>query len=108
MRREHCYYVYMVQSASRRALCIGMTSNLVQRVFQHKTHEFEGFTDDYHAVRLVYGESFDDVRKAIDREKQLKNWRREKKLWLIARTNPKFRDLAIDWYSPETLKVRQS
>jgi len=108
MRREHCYYVYMVQSASRRALYIGMTSNLIQRVFQHKTHELEGFSDGYNAVRLVYWESFDDVIKAINREKQLKNWRREKKLWLIARTNPKFRDLATDWSSQETLKAQQS
>jgi putative endonuclease len=86
MRREHCYYVYMLQSASRRALYIGMTSN-----------ECEGFTDSYNAVRLVYWEGFDNVIKAISREKQLKNWRREKKLWLIARTNPKFKDLSADW-----------
>jgi putative endonuclease len=72
MRREHCYYVYMLQSASRRALYIGMTSNLVQRVFQHKTHECEGFTDSYNAIRLVYWKSFDDVHKAITREKAAK------------------------------------
>jgi putative endonuclease len=54
----------MVQSASRRALYIGMTSKLIQRVFQHKTHEFEGFTGSYNAVRLVYWESFDDVHKS--------------------------------------------
>jgi putative endonuclease len=108
MRREHCYYVYMLQSASRRALYIGMTSNLTQRVHQHKTHECESFTDSYNAIRLVYWESFDDVIKAINREKQLKNWRREKKLWLIARTNPKFRDLSADWYNKETLKTREA
>jgi putative endonuclease len=79
----------MVQSASRRALYIGMTSNLIQRVFQHKTHESEGFTDSYNAVRLVYWESFDDVQKAITREKQLKNWRREKKLWLHRKNKSK-------------------
>jgi putative endonuclease len=108
MRREHCYYVYMLQSASRRALNVGMTSNLVQRVFQHKTHECEGFTDSYNVVRLVYWESFDDVTKAITREKQLKSWRREKKLWLIARTNPKFRDLSADSFNKETLKTREA
>jgi putative endonuclease len=108
MRREHCYYVYMLQSASRRALYIGTTSNLVQRVYQHKTHEFEGFTDSYNSVRLVYWESFDDVYKAITREKQLKNWRREKKLWLIARINPKFKDLSADWYIKRTLKTREA
>ena len=98
----------MLQSASRRALYIGMTSNLTQRVFQHKTHEFEGFTDSYNAVRLVYWESFDEVINAINREKQLKNWRREKKLWLIARTNPKFRDLSADWYRKESFKAREA
>ena len=108
MRREHCYYVYMLQSASRRALYIGMTSNLMERVFQHKTHAFEGFTDSYNAVRLVYWESFVDVINAINREKQLKNWRREKKLWLIARANPKFRDMAADWYKKETLKTKEA
>ena len=108
MRREHRYYVYILQSASRRALYIGMTSNLMQRVSQHKTHKFDGFTDSYNAVRLVYWESFDDVIKAINREKQLKNWRREKKLWLTASTNPKFRDLSADWYNKESFKAREA
>ena len=63
MRDEYIYYVYVMQSASRRALYIGMTSNLPKRVYQHKTHAFEGFTDDYNAARLVYWESFDDVKK---------------------------------------------
>jgi len=98
MYGERHYYVYIMQSASRRALYIGMTNNLHKRVWQHKNHAFEGFTDDYNAVRLVYWESFDDVRNAIDREKKLKGWRREKKLWLIARLNPGWKDLAADWY----------
>jgi putative endonuclease len=101
MPREHRYFVYIMQSSSRRALYIGMTNNLHRRVFQHKTQEFEGFSDSYDAVRLVYWESFDDVHKTIAREKQLKNWRREKKLWLIAGMNPKFADLAGEWYGNE-------
>jgi hypothetical protein len=56
-----------------RALYIGMTNDLHRRLFQHKTQEFEGFSDDYNAVRLVYWESSDDVHKTIAREKQLKN-----------------------------------
>jgi putative endonuclease len=79
--------VYMMQSASRRALYIGMTNNLRKRVWHHKNHIFDGFTDDYNCTRLVYWESFDDVASAIDREKQLKRWRREKKMWLIERKN---------------------
>ena len=96
--REYIFYVYVLQSASRRALYIGMTNNLRHRVFQHKTHQFAGFTDDYNAIRLVYWEKFGSVGKAIAREKQLKRWRREKKMWLIETMNPKWRDLATDWY----------
>jgi putative endonuclease len=98
MPREYHFYVYMVQSSSRRALYIGMTNSLRRRVSEHKSHRTEGFTDQYNAVRLVYWERYDDVYKAIAREKQLKNWRREKKLWLIARFNPGWKDLAEDWY----------
>lgn len=101
MRREYSFYVYIMQSASRRALYIGMTNNLHRRVFHHKTHALEGFTDDYNATRLVYWESFDDVRNAIDREKQLKGWRREKKIWLVERMNPGWKDLAADWYETQ-------
>jgi putative endonuclease len=108
MPREHHYDVYIMQSSSRRALCIGMTNNLHRRVFQHKTQEFEGFSDDYDAVHLVCWESSDDVHKTIAREKQLKNWRREKKLWLIARTNPEFRDLAAGWYKKESVSPRRA
>jgi len=55
-----------------------MTNNLHRRVFEHKMHRMEGFTDQYNATRLVYGERYDDVHLAISREKQLKGWRREK------------------------------
>lgn len=102
MRNEYIYYVYVMQSVSRRALYIGMTSNLRKRVWQHKNHRLEGFTDDYNCTRLVYWESFDDVVNAINREKKLKSWRREKKEWLIQRQNPHWKDLAADWYEAET------
>ena len=96
--KEHIYYVYMVQSISRRALYIGMTSKLDRRIFQHKTHRFRGFTDDYNATRLVYIERYSEVSAAITREKQLKRWRREKKEWLIAQKNPHWKDLASEWF----------
>jgi len=100
--REYIFHVYILQSASRRALYIGMTNNLRHRVFQHKTHQNEGFTDDYNATRLVYWEKFESVGNAIAREKQLKRWRREKKIWLVETMNPKWRDLAADWYPAPT------
>lgn len=98
MPREYHFYGYILQSSSRRALYIGMTNNLRRRVFEHKTHRHEGFTDQYNAVRLVYWELYEDVYKAIAHEKQLKGWRREKKLWLIARFNPGWKNLAADWF----------
>jgi len=69
--------VYMVASKSR-VLYIGMTNNLHRRIFEHKNDLVEGFTRQYKCHRLVYFESFDDVNKAIDREKQLKRWNRTK------------------------------
>ena len=108
MTREYHFYVYIMQSSSRRALYIGMTNNLHKRVWQHKNHVFEGFSDEYNTNRLVYWESFDEVSNAINREKQLKRWRREKKDWLVSRFNPKWRDLAQEWYKtqgPSTAEI---
>jgi putative endonuclease len=100
--REYHFYVYILQSASRRALYIGMTNNLDRRVFEHRMHRAVGFTDDYCAIRLVYWENFSNVHNAVAREKQLKNWRREKKLRLIEKFNPEWKDLAVDWYESAT------
>jgi putative endonuclease len=79
-------------------LYIGITSNLRNRVFQHKFHRLEGFTDKYEIERLLYWESFDDVHKAIAREKQLKGWRRSKKIALIESLNPHWLDLAWECF----------
>jgi len=95
--KRHNYSVYMVASNSR-VLYIGMTNNLERRVFEHKNDVIDGFSKQYRCHRLVYYESFDDVRKAIDREKQLKRWNREKKVFLIERTNPTWEDLAEEWF----------
>jgi putative endonuclease len=79
-------------------LCIGISGNLHRCVFQHKFHHFEGFTKKYDVARLLYWEPYDDVHKALAREKQLKGWRREKKIALIVRRNPHWVDLASEWY----------
>ena len=78
-------------------LYIGVTSNLSKRVFEHKCHRIAGFTDKYNVERLLYSESFDDVQKAISREKQLKGWRRSKKIALIEFHNP-WLDRSRDWF----------
>jgi len=79
-------------------LYIGVTGNLQKRVFEHKFHRREGFTAKYDVERLLYWESYDDVYKAIGREKQLKGWRRDRKIALIESLNPHWLDLAKDWY----------
>jgi putative endonuclease len=79
-------------------LYVGVTGNLHRRVFEHKFHRVEGFTSKYGVERLLYWQSFDDVHKAIAREKQLKGWRRQKKVVLIESMNPSWLDLNKDWY----------
>jgi putative endonuclease len=76
-----------------------MTNSIYRRVQQHKRGEIEGFATKYSCNRLVYHESFDDVLKAIDREKQLKRWVRRKKIALIESKNPRWSDLAEKWGS---------
>ena len=78
-------------------LYIGIANNIERRVWEHKSGEFEGFASRYGCNRLVYYESFDDVRKAIAREKQLKGWVRRKKIALIESVNPRWQDLAEKW-----------
>jgi len=90
------YYVYIMSSASG-TLYTGMTNNLSRRVHQHKNKVFEGFTKKYDVTRLVYCEVYYDVREAIAREKQIKRWRRRKKLDLIESQNFTWRDLSEDW-----------
>jgi len=90
------YWLYIVCSRSG-TLYIGMCNNIERRMAEHKSGEFEGFASKYCCNRLVYFESFDDMRNAIDREKQLKGWRREKKIALIESMNPRWADLAEKW-----------
>jgi putative endonuclease len=71
---------------------------LERRLFEHKEGQVEGFTQQYKAHKLVYFEIFDDPENAIMREKQIKNWSRKKKDFLIHQQNPKWDDLSVDWY----------
>ena len=90
------YNVYILASANG-VLYTGVTNSLERRVLQHKKELLAGFTKRYGVKRLVYFEGFSDVRDAIRREKQIKGWRREKRLALIRTMNPTFRDLSKDF-----------
>lgn len=87
------YYVYIVASRTRR-LYVGVTNDLQRRVIEHREGTVPGFTKQYKIFRLVHFEIFGDIRVAIAREKEIKGWRREKKLWLIERDNGTWEDLA--------------
>ncbi len=75
-------------------LYIGITNNLQRRVYEHKNELIEGFSKKYKCKKLVYFEEYKNINQAIEREKQLKKWRREKKEWLIKKMNPQFKDLS--------------
>jgi putative endonuclease len=96
--RDGSYYKFWVYILSSRTgtLYIGITGYLARRVQQHKIDTIEGFTQRYQ-IHPVYFESYDRVEKAINREKQLKGWRRQKKKTLIESTNPRWQDLAEQW-----------
>jgi putative endonuclease len=89
-------YTYILGSPTG-TLYIGVTSDLDNRIWQHKNGAIEGFSKRYNCTRLLYYEKHDDIRTSIAREKQLKGWRRERKLALIRTTNPGFTDLAATW-----------
>ena len=89
------YYVYILTNRSG-TLYVGVTNDLVRRVYQHRDGKCGGFTNRYGIGRLVYCEVFGDVRLAIAREKQIKGWARRKKVALISAANPGWEELLPD------------
>jgi putative endonuclease len=98
VKDQNCF-VYIVCSRSG-TLYVGMTNSIYRRALEHKQREIEGFASKYDCDRLVYYESFDDVHKAIGREKQLKGWARAKKIALIESKNPRWEDFSEKWGAP--------
>ncbi|MDO8463147.1 MAG: GIY-YIG nuclease family protein [bacterium] len=90
---ERHYYVYILTNVKRTVLYIGITNNLIRRVWEHQEKFVRGFTERYHCTVLIYYEQYATAMDAIEREKQLKRWSRIKKLELIRATNPALRDL---------------
>src|SRR5437660_1689006 len=93
MSIERRYWVYILASRIGGTLYIGITSNLIRRVYEHKMGLADGFTKKYRIHRLVYFEQYDDAEAAITREKQLKKWQRAWKVQLIEEKNPNWDDL---------------
>ena len=93
------YYVYILANKTNSTVYIGVTDDLMRRLQEHRNDQIDGFTKAYHVHKLVYYESFSDVRYAIAREKQLKGWRRARKNELIESKNPTWADLAGDWFT---------
>ena len=91
------YYVYIMNSPSGTLYTV-ITNDLKRRIYQHEHHLVEGFTKKYNITCLAYFEETYDVNSAISREKEIKGWRRSKKIALIKSTNPDWSDLAEDWY----------
>ena len=87
------YYVYILASKKNGTLYVGVTSDLIKRVFEHKNDFVEGFTKKFQVHDLVYFEVLDSVESAIAREKQLKKWHRDWKIRLIEKENPGWKDL---------------
>ena len=91
------YYVYMLTNKHNTVLYTGVTNNLGRRLYEHKNKVVEGFTKKYNIDKLVYFEQTNDINSAIEREKEIKGWRREKKDQLVNSMNPQWKDLSEEW-----------
>ncbi len=91
------YYVYLLTNWNNKVMYIGVTSNLTKRIYEHKNKLVKGFTEKYKINKLVYFEETTDVMTALQREKEIKKWRREKKNQLVNQVNPRWKDLSLEW-----------
>ncbi|MDD4211529.1 MAG: GIY-YIG nuclease family protein [Clostridia bacterium] len=91
------YYVYILSNYNNKMLYIGVTNNLERRLYEHKNELIDGFTKKYNIHKLVYYECTTDINSAIEREKKLKGWIRDKKNKLIESLNPNWNDLSDSW-----------
>jgi len=94
---DKTYYVYLLTNWNNQVMYAGVTNNLERRIYEHKNKLIDGFTKKYHVDKLVYFEATNDVLVAIEREKQIKKWRREKKNRLVIEMNPEWKDLSLEW-----------
>lgn len=94
---DKTYYVYLLTNWNNQVMYVGVTNDLERRIYEHKNKLVDGFTKKYNVEKLVYFETTRDVLAAIEREKQIKKWRREKKNQLVIEMNPEWKDLSLEW-----------
>ena len=94
---DKTYYVYLLTNWNNQVMYVGVTNDLERRIYEHKNKLVDGFTKKYNVEKLVYFETTSDVLVAIEREKQIKKWRREKKNQLVVGMNPEWKDLSVEW-----------
>jgi putative endonuclease len=97
MYENEKYYVYLLTNWNNKVIYVGITNDLARRVYEHKNKIIKGFTEKYNVKKLVYFEETQDVNTAIEREKEIKKWRREKKNRLVNSMNPNWDDLSSGW-----------
>ena len=91
------FYVYIAVNQHNNVMYIGVTNNLLRRMYEHRSGAIDGFTKRYNINKLVYFEQTNDAIAAISREKEIKKWRREKKNILVESVNPEWKDLCDGW-----------
>ena len=92
------YWVYIVSNKYMSTIYTGVANDIVRRVWEHRSGNIRGFTSRYKCGWLLYYEEFSDINQAIAREKQIKGWKRDKKIELIISLNPMRKDLANEWF----------
>lgn len=91
------YFVYMLTNWNNKILYTGVTNNLARRLYEHKNNLVNGFTQKYNVHKLIYYDTTSDIKAAIEREKQIKGWSRQKKNTLVESINSNWEDLSLDW-----------
>ena len=92
------YWVYIISNKYMSTIYTGVTNDIVRRIWEHRSGNIRGFTSRYKCGWLLYYEEFSDINQAIAREKQIKGWKRDKKIELIISLNPMRKDLANEWF----------
>ena len=91
------YFVYILTNKTNKVLYTGVTNNLYRRLYEHKNHLVDGFSSKYNTTKIVYYEVSESIESAIAREKQIKSYRRDKKIALINELNSERKDLSLEW-----------